>query len=150
MHLIEKLDEDLEQIASELGIKKVRPAEDLSQIYSSFSFTTEALSERRLCFSFQFNQRNRFGLVFGIAKLHEGDEVSIQGSLRDTFNRVFPQYNTWSSPWWAVIADYDDKYRNWTPDVFEAIRSGEFANDVKEKLLKLLVVVNDVCEFTSR
>lgn len=141
--LISKLDEDLEKIASDLKIEQKIRAKNLDKIYSMFTFTTPKLAKHKLSIGFQFNASSYRDLLFGIFKDDPKDDCPVKSILKDKFVEIFPQ-NVWDTDNVVAITNYDDPYRNWSTEAFEAIRSGDLAKDIKSKLVKIVALTNEI------
>jgi len=140
--LIAKLDEDLARIAGELGLEKNDPAKDLHTKDSLFSFATPILERNNLRIGFTFGAGNFGALDFGFVKIKLDEPSPVEDDLQIAFAERFAWKKT---PWWPAYAYYEQPYRNWGHEAFEGVRSGQFAESVKKRLITLLEIANIVC-----
>lgn len=141
--LFEKLDEDLSQIANQLGLEKKDPAKDMHTKDSLFSFSTPSLEQNDLRIGFTFGSGNFCDLDFGFVRLNANKPCSIENDLQSEFAKIFALKKT---RWWPAYANYEQPYRTWSYDAFEGVRSGQFAENVKKKLVLLMEIANKVCK----
>lgn len=141
--LFEKLDEDLSRIANELGLEKKDPAKDLHTKESLFSFSTPSLERNDLIIGFTFAAGNFCDLDFGFMRLNANIPCNIENELQSEFGKLFALKKT---PWWPAYANYEQPYRAWGHEAFEGVRSGQFAESVRKKLVLLMEIANKVCD----
>ncbi len=141
--LFEKLDEDLTRIAGELGLEKRDPAKDLHTKDSQFSFSTPSLERNNLRIGFTFGAGSFCALDFGFVKIAPNLPCPVEDDLQSEFTKRFASYK--KTPWWPAYADYEQPYRNWGHEAFEGVRSGQFAESVKKRLIPLLEIADKVC-----
>ena len=65
---------------------------------------------------------------------------SFANSLQSEFEKCFVLANS-NQDWWVAMA-YWNEYLNWGFKEFNAIRTGQFKEDLREKLKKLVDIVN--------
>jgi hypothetical protein len=62
------------------------------------------------------------------------------------FREQFPQFRSDEpNAYWPASAYWEDPYRDWRNEAFEAIRSDQFAKNLKAKLEKLAKIASQLC-----
>ena len=140
--LVSKLDADIDRLAKETGFERHGPITDMSRKEGGFAFITPELREQNLQICFEFDAGGYRSFFFGFALVDSGQKCSVIDKLSSEFAQRFRSDKP--SPFWPAWAWWSE-YQDWDIDAFEAIRSGQFTNDLKIKLTSLAQIVNVVC-----
>lgn len=141
--LITRLDAKLDDLAKACGLERHGPLHELHKREAGFYFTTPGLSQRNLQIGFQFAARDYSDFYFGFAKIDRKQTCPVEAQLLSAFEEHFtPAERT---QYWPASTYWEDPYRYWRQEAFEAIRSGQFAEDLKAKLEMLVKIARRVC-----
>jgi len=143
--LINRLDAKLVEIARGLGLNKHGPLKDLQNKNAGFYFTTRALEQCNLQIGCVFDKGYFGDFCFGIAKIDHAKPCLIEPQVSAAFKNVFPSQSQTPNKYWPAWAYWEEPYRNWKHEAFEAIRSGQFAEDLKTKIEMLGKVARQIC-----
>ena len=143
--LIARLDTQLDDLAKVFGLKRQGQLQRLSQKHDGFYFTTPGLDKSNLQIGFAFDKAGYRDFFFGFRSQKTELESNVSKNIHSAFKEQFKADKldepnlTWpASAWWSVR-------QNWNPETFEAIRSGQFATELKAKLEKLAGIARCVC-----
>jgi len=142
--LIARLDAKLDDLARISGLdREDPPLRDLHIKDNGFFFTTLGLSHRNLQIGFAFDAGNYSDFCFGFAKIDDKQPCPDAENLLSAFTKAF-RYEK-PTNWWPAWTHWEDPYRYWRQEAFEAIRSGRFAEDLKTKLEILAKIARQIC-----
>lgn len=137
--LLARLDKSLTELARELGLELEGTTAGLASRFGQIKFTSAELNRLNLAIWFEFGSSNFNDLNFGLGRAVEGipspAEEAIRLAFGEKLNPNEPNEN------WIAWTAFEQPYRYWGPEAFEGIRSGRFAQLVKEKLETLLEIV---------
>jgi hypothetical protein len=142
--IIGKLDAGFVEIAISAGLQKYGSMSDLSVSEGGFAFISPELREQNLQIRFEFDNGGYRNLFFGFALLDIERHCPIAEKLVSSFSEQF-QLGTRMTAIWPAWGWWHE-YRNWSYREFEAIRSGEFANELKVVLKKLAGIADEICQ----
>ena len=144
--LIALLDAQLDEIASITGLKRDGLLKELHRPNAGFYFTTPGLVKCNLQIGCGFDNGNYSNFYFGFAKSKHEQECPIKEQLLSAFREQFPEFRPdQPNDYWPASAYWQDPYRVWTNEAFEAIRSGQFAKNLKAKLEKMAKIARRFC-----
>ncbi len=136
-----RLNAEVDRLAKAVCLERLGAIKDLRSKGSGFAFTTLGLRRQNLQICFEFDAGNYRGFFFGFAGLGGGVDSSVAERIAFEFATRFRMNTNVYWPAWA----WWDEYRDWELAAFEAIRSGQFAKDLKTKLEHLAEIANTVC-----
>jgi len=139
--LIARLDAEINTLAEATKFERLGQLQELSSKEAGFAFTTPGLRAQNLQVCFEFDAGGYRNFFFGFALLDAGVVCPIVKRIASEYAKRFrmnsnPDWPAWT--WW-------EEYRYWGLAEFEAIRSGQFAKDLKIKLEHLAEIANAVC-----
>jgi hypothetical protein len=141
--LIARLDAQLDDIANVTGLKRDGPLRELHRPYSGFYFTTPGLVKCNLQTGCTFDNGYYGNFCYGFAKIDHQQGCPVEAQLLSAFAEQFPSEKP--TPHWPAWAYWEDPYRFWRNEAFEAIRSGQFEENLKAKFEKLAKIARQVC-----
>jgi len=121
-----------------------RPPQDLSVKNNGFYFATPGLLRHNLLIGFAFDAGNYRNFYFGFFTKDPKERCPLKEELFSAFADQFPQ-NDGSNDYWPASAYWEQPYRDWGQEAFEAIRSDQFAKDLNAKLETLATIAKQVC-----
>lgn len=137
--LICRVDAKLDAVAKAAGVDCEGSFQDRG-VY----FTTPGLKKCNLHIAFAFDSRSHdaFFFGFGLRDTAVDCPVGVANKIYAAFAEWFEPdkpNRTWpASAWWV-------EHKNWRRETFEAILSGRFEAELKEKLKKLVEIARQVC-----
>ncbi len=144
--LIARLDAQLDEIAIVTGLKRDALSPKLRIEDPGFYFTTPGLVKCNLRIACIFENGNYSNFLFGFAKIDHQQECPVEAQLLSAFREQFPQFRSDEpNAYWPASAYWEDPYRDWRNEAFEAIRSDQFAKNLKAKLEKLAKIASQLC-----
>jgi hypothetical protein len=147
--LILKLDAQLNEIANAIGLKREGALRELHKKDDHFYFTTPGLERCNLKMGCIFDAGNFVDFCFGFVKGNVNTPCAQAAELLAVFREQFPSKKQEPSDWWPAWDYWEAPYRYWGHRAFEAIRSGQFAQDLKVKLEKMTMIAKHVCPDTE-
>jgi hypothetical protein len=141
--LIARLDAKLDDVAKANGLERQGPLRELHIKYSAFYFNTLGLERRNLQIGFIFDKGYYGDFCLGFAKRDHKQACPVEAQLLSAFKEQFPSQEP--TPWWPAWAYWEEPYKCWRQEAFEAIQSGQFVEDFKVKLEKLAKIAKQVC-----
>lgn len=141
--LVAQLEPKLHEIAKLNGLEWNGPLGELHGKEGGFYFTMPCLSRHNLQIGFIFDAGGYRDFCFGYARLDAAGASPVEPSLLAEFRRKFPAHNP--TNYWPVWSYWDAPYRYWEHEAFEAIRSGQFTEELKAKVEMLVKVARAVC-----
>lgn len=135
------LDTQLVSLAAATGLELSAPIWDLHRKGGGFSFTTPDLRSKNLSICFEFGAGSYSQFFFGFALI----DVQLPGPNTQSLALAFKQKFTLGepSPVWPAWTSWPE-YQDWKPETFEAIRSGQFSEDLKSKLEMLADIATQI------
>jgi hypothetical protein len=144
--LVAKLDAQLDEAASAAGLLRDGRIENLHCKYSGIYFTTPALSRHNLRIGFCFDRRDFQDLDFGFAKKDKDPLFEFGEKLLPLFRDKFRAYSPHKpTEWWPAYADFEEPFGYWGNAAFQAIASGRMAASMKEKMVIMAEIAEEVC-----
>ncbi|MCX6953047.1 MAG: PD-(D/E)XK nuclease family protein [Verrucomicrobia bacterium] len=143
LEVIKTLRAQLVEIANILGLQLDFNDGDLDSRFDGFDFTNSLLSTKNLRIRFEFNNSRYRECYFGFKYLDKEGDTTVTQRIHQGFKVEFgvPQKST---EWWAAWTWWVPN-REWTDDTFAAIRFGNFVNDLKKLLERMLKIANHAC-----
>ena len=132
----------LEKLATDHGLE-VEVGMDGAK-YGGFYFRKPELENYNLRIGFEFDKGDFKEFFYGLAKIDfkkpypVGKEM-ILAKFKETLGSASDSEN------WPAYAYWDEPYRYWRAEVWEDIRSGNFAGRIEEKLIRLISVAEKAC-----
>lgn len=128
----------MKELSCKLELEFMDPMGPLSAKYGNFSFTKPAWEKRNFRIRFEMEFGGYRGFAFGFF-----DESKMTEEERNRLREAFESKlgGAKQSEYWPAW-DFWGRYRDWTPEVFEAIQFGSFLQDL-EHLLNDLIKVAD-------
>ena len=142
--LIARLDAKLDEVAKITGLNKQGPLRELHKKESGFYFTTPGLRKCNLQIGFAFASGNYCNFYFGFKKIDDGPCPTEAQLISAFMERI--GHTEQKAPWWPVWTYWQTPYDHWGPEVFEGIRSGQFAEALKAKLETLANIAKQICQ----
>jgi hypothetical protein len=144
--LIARLDGQLDEVANVTGLKRDGPLKELHRRNGTFYFTTPGLVKCNLQIGCGFDNGNYRDFYFGFAKSKHEQECPVKEQLLSAFREQFPEFRPdVPNEYWPASAYWEDPYRVWGNEAFEAIRSDQFAKNLKAKLEKMAKIARRFC-----
>jgi hypothetical protein len=141
--LIARLDAELGDIANAKGLTRGEPIRDLYKKNHGFYFRTKGLEQRNLQIGFAFDKNYYGDFYFGFAKISDKQPCPVEAQLLAALKEKFPEAERTDA--WPASAYWEEPYRNWKQEAFEAIRSRQFEEDLKSKLDMLTQIARQIC-----
>jgi hypothetical protein len=145
--LIAQLDTQLDGIAKAAGLIRDGRIQNLHNKYAGFYFKTKGLEAHNLRIGCAFDRRDYQDLCFGFKKHELSPPCSVAQQLLARFRERFPSYvsEAAQTEWWPAAANFEDPYRHWNAETFEAIHSRQFAQNLEGKLKILAEIARQIC-----
>ncbi len=135
---IDKLKNQCEDIAALLKLQVKFSSTYLDQKEDAIQFFDDGMLEQGILISFQFERSNYSGLEFGIAHDDLNKSHLAPPEIRKYFESIFGPGE--SVEWWPASLAWASR-RNWTEKDFSDIVFGDFKDELKDKVEKLLAIV---------
>jgi hypothetical protein len=143
--LVAKLDGQLDAIAQASGLIRDGRIKDLHAKESGIYFKTDSLAKHNLRIGFCFDRGGFQDLDFGFLKKDKNIPCEFADHLLAAFGQQFPNFSPRVSEWWPAWADFERPYDYWGDEAFLAIESSALAASMKDKLVKMAKVTEEVC-----
>jgi hypothetical protein len=148
--LITRLDAKLDDLAKAIGVQREGPLRDLHIKYAGFYFKTPSLEKNNLQIGCTFDKGYYGDFCFGFAKQDHTKGCPIEAQILSAFKESFPSQSQAPTAHWPAWAYWDEPYKYWRQEAFEAIRNGKFAEDLKAKIETLAKIARQVCPAESQ
>ena len=135
--IIVSLNKKLEELASELELELSVTMRGDAGKYDGFFFSNSGLKKNRVSIGFECDKGYYRDFYLGFRKFDETDSDFFYDHLANEFSGVFGE-NLSTKGWPAYI--WWKKNRHWDDNTFEAIQFGNFIQDVRKDLTRLLSV----------
>jgi hypothetical protein len=147
--IITRLDSKLKEIAKANNLEMEGSPCKLHEEWGGFYFKSKGLTQRNLkiFLGYETSGYNNFFFGFSNDNPDKPCPITIASGLLSAFKEQFPSLNP-DNPnprYYPVSAYLEKQYRDWGPEVIEAIYSDQFVDNLKEKLEKLAKIANEIC-----
>lgn len=143
--LITRLDAKLDDVAKATGLERQGPLRDLHIKDAGFYFKTPGLEQRNLKTGCIFDKGYYGDFCFGFAKQDHTKPCPVGAQILSAFKENFPAQSQEPTAYWPAWAYWEEPYKYWRQEAFEAIQSGQFVDDLKAKLEVLAKIARRVC-----
>lgn len=143
--LVAKLDDQLAAAAKATGLNRLNRITNLHAKESCIYFTTDRLAQHNLRIGFCFDRGGYQDLDFGFAKSAKDLPCEFADKLLAVFRERFATFTPRKgNEWWPAWADFEAPYDYWGAEAFQAIESGELAENMQGKLIVMSEVAKQV------
>ena len=144
--LIAQLDEQLDEIAKAMKLDREGQLRELHIEDSGFFFRTAGLDKSNLKIGFGFATKGYRDFWFGFGTRNPEQGCPVKKQLLAAFTETFPEFPPDTpNPYSPASAYWEDPYRYWEREAFEAILSKKFQENLREKLEKLAKIARQLC-----
>jgi hypothetical protein len=148
--LIARLEAKLDGLAKANGLERHGPLRDLHLKNAGFYFKTPALEHHNLQIGCIFDKGYYGDFCFGFAKQDHEKPCAVEAEVLSAFKEAFPSLSQQPTPAWPAWAYWEEPYKDWRQEAFEAIQSGQFAEDLKAKIEILAKMARLICPNESQ
>lgn len=131
----------MRELARIKEVEFLEPTGPLDVKYGNFAFSRATFEKRGFRIRFEMEFGGFRGFAFGFfdeGKMAEDDRNHLREAFEDKLGRA-RQSGYW--PAWI----FWEPYRDWSPEVFEAIQFGSFLNDFERLLTQLIQIADEFC-----
>jgi hypothetical protein len=140
--IIKTFERKVTAIASVLGLTLELPLDNMSETYGGFSFSSELLKQHSVAIYFEFGKSGFRNCYFGFCNSKAGIKSPGTSAIQQAFKQEFGNRMK-SNETWLALCDWDEHY-NWDDETFAAIQFGDFTEELKKVLERLVRVANQV------
>jgi hypothetical protein len=136
--LLEKLRHGADDLANSLQLK-LQFNVDRNEKDSGFYFGNKEMDRYNIRIGFEFENKLTRDLVFGFKFLNLENKEKTPVDLYEIFKTTFPEILVHG--WWPCYAVWHER-RRWNNESYKDVLSGIFRDELKDKLEKMLGIVN--------
>jgi hypothetical protein len=142
LRLINKLTEDLNEVASELGLGfSINLHKEFKKNHTGFWFYGKKWKHLNIAFQFQNYDKK---MIFGIQTKTDPVKNAIPDTLRNSLASIVNEVSKPNS-WWAISKDIEDPFNDWSKyEVWRKIEDGSMKSFIKDKVEQLLKLTEDI------
>lgn len=137
------LNEDLGELAKSMNLELFQPLHGDGRRYDGWFFTSSALAAQSLRIGCQFDSKDYQNFFFGFNRIVPNQNSALIQCLQEQFNSEFgmmkPTAAYAAHSWW-------EQHRYWTDATFESIRFGNFAEELKKLIERVVKVFQLACD----
>lgn len=116
---------------------------NLPERYGGITFSNHFYDKQGFGIGVEFGKKNFQDCCFGFYRTDRNQKSPVEDQLQKAFKLEFGRFDS-SAIWPAWI--YWEEHRDWNDETFAAIQFGNFADEFKNQLERLVKVANSVCD----
>jgi hypothetical protein len=142
--LFGRLNDVIEKIAIDHGLDRFTHDRNLRVPWGGFGFSNFKLEKLGICIFFESSARDFQNLSFGFALRDNDIPTPFVDQLRKGFSDQFSQCAT--NKVWPAVLGFEPPYRSWGEEAFVGLLSGDFAENLNQKVVALLEIAQSISE----